>query len=74
MQELLTKRPSNNKQRFDQRSQVGQVLDSFLMRASNLTVPTMPTLSPKLRRKVPYDEPRSLVKTNGEDGFCFRLS
>ena len=48
--ELLAKCPSDNEQRFDQRRQVGQVLDSFLMRASNLTVPTMPTLRPKLRR------------------------
>ena len=50
--ELLAKRPSNNEQRFDQRRQVGQVLDELSDAASNLTVPTIPTLRPKLR-KVP---------------------
>ena len=50
--ELLAKRPSNNEQRFDQRRQPGKFSTSSLMRASNLTVPTIPTLRPKLR-KVP---------------------
>ena len=50
--ELLAKYPPDDKQRFDQYSQVGQVLDQFLDVGLNFTVPTMPTLRPKLR-KVP---------------------
>ena len=50
--ELLAKDPPDNEQRFDQLSQVRQFSTSSLMRASNFTLPTIPTLRPKLR-KVP---------------------
>ena len=40
---LFAERLSDNEQRFDQRGQVGKSSTSSLMRASNLTVPTMPT-------------------------------
>jgi hypothetical protein len=47
---LLGQHPPDNEQRLNQRGQIGKI--SCLMRASNLTAPTVPTLSPKLR-KVP---------------------
>jgi hypothetical protein len=50
--ELLAEHPPDNEQWFDQHGQVGQVLDQLPDAASNFTVPTMPTLRPKLR-KVP---------------------
>jgi integrase len=50
--ELLAQYPPYHQQRFHQNGQIRQVLDKLLMRASNFTVPTMPTLRPKLR-KVP---------------------
>ena len=50
--ELLAKHPPDDKQRFDQRSQLGEFPTNSLMRASNFIVPAMPTLRPKLR-KVP---------------------
>ena len=42
-------RPSDNEQRFDQ-TPSGEFSTSSLMRALNLTLPTTPTLKPKLRR------------------------
>jgi hypothetical protein len=49
---VLAKYPPDDKQRFDQYSQVGQVLDEFLDPRLELRGPHMPTLRPKLR-KVP---------------------
>ena len=48
--ELLANDPPDNKQRLDQQGHIGKVPTSSLMRASNLTVPIMPTLRPKLRK------------------------
>src|SRR5262249_17110151 len=48
--DLFTKHPPDNKQRLDQQGHIGRFATSSLMRASNLTVPTMPTLRPKLRK------------------------
>ena len=42
--------PGGNKQRLDQRRSSGRSSTNSLMRASNLTVPTVPTLRPKLRK------------------------
>src|SRR5262245_57532996 len=46
--ELLANNPPDNKQRLDQDGQLGKLLDK--LRASNFTVPAMPTLRPKLRK------------------------
>jgi hypothetical protein len=50
--DLLTQHPPDNEHRFDQHGEVGGILDQLLDPLLELTVPTIPTLRPKLR-KVP---------------------
>ena len=46
---LVAKHLPDNEQRFDQNGQVREFSTSSLMRVSNLAIPTIPTLRPKLR-------------------------
>jgi hypothetical protein len=48
--DLLANCPADNEQRLDQYGQIGNFRDNSLIRASNLIVPIMPTLRPKLRK------------------------
>jgi hypothetical protein len=58
---LFAKDLPDNEQRLDQLGHIGQVLDQLLTRVSNFTLPTTPTLRPKLRkvarRSTPADYP-----------------
>jgi hypothetical protein len=48
--DLLANCPADNEQRLEQYGQIGKFRDNSLIRASNLTLPIMPTFRPKLRR------------------------
>src|ERR1700722_11799506 len=50
--DLFTEHPPDDEQRLHQYRQVGDILDKLLDAGLNLTLPTIPTLRPKLR-KVP---------------------
>jgi len=49
MPTLLANCPPDNERGSTKHGQIGKVLDKLLIRALDFTVPTMPTLRPKLR-------------------------